>query len=69
MDADLRQRLTARLTQWRVEVMSCGITGSNTKPMYCSACVHEVVEDLAGRTQCSECVITRRTNEGANQWR
>ena len=46
MDADLRQRLTARLTQWRAEVVELRERGFDYEADTLSACVHEVVEDL-----------------------
>jgi hypothetical protein len=46
MDADLRQRLTARLALWRAEVTELHEHGFDHEADVLSACVHEVVEDL-----------------------
>jgi hypothetical protein len=46
MDAELRQRLTARLMQWRAEVIELREHGLEYEADTLSACVHEIVEDL-----------------------
>jgi hypothetical protein len=46
MDTDLRQRLTARLAQWRVEVIELRNHGLEHEADVLAACVHELVEDL-----------------------
>jgi len=47
VDPELRQRLCARLTQWRAEVIELRKHGLEHEADVLSACVHEVVEDLA----------------------